>query len=291
MLCNLCPRQCNAIRTDITGNGICGMPDTPVLSRAALHFWEEPSISGTKGSGTVFFSGCSLHCAFCQNSDISTQNKGKTVTVYQLADIFKRLENEGAHNINLVTPTHYVNSIIKALDIYKPDIPVVYNSSGYETVDTLKRLNGYVDIYLMDFKYMNSERAMSYSNAVDYPQVCKTALLEAYSQQNKCEFSNDGIMKKGVIVRHLLMPQATREAIEIFDWVRLNMPNAFFSIMSQYIPLNKAKEMLVINRKITAREYSKVLDYIINSGFENCYIQELSSAHKNYIPDFDFTGI
>lgn len=291
MLCNLCPRHCNATRTDISGSGVCGMPAAPVLSRAALHFWEEPSISGTNGSGTVFFSGCSLHCAFCQNSDISTENKGRAVTVYQLADIFKRLENEGAHNINLVTPTHFASSIIKALDIYKPDIPIVYNSGGYENIDTLRMLKGYIDIYLMDFKYIDSQKATLYSNAVDYPIICKEALLEAYLQQSSCVFSDDGIMQKGVIVRHLLMPQATRDAIAIFDWVRINMPNAFFSIMSQYVPLYKARNIPVINRKITVREYNKVLDYIVESGFENCYIQELSSADKNYIPDFDFTGI
>lgn len=291
MLCNLCPRQCNALRTDTKGSGVCAMPDVPVISRAALHFWEEPSISGTNGSGTVFFSGCSLHCAFCQNSDISTQNKGKTVTVYQLADIFKRLENEGAHNINLVTPTHFASSIIKTLDIYRPNIPIVYNSSGYENVDTLKMLKDYVDIYLIDFKYIDSIKAALYSNAPDYPEICKAALLEAYRQQSDCVFDKAGIMQKGVIVRHLLMPQATRDAIEIFEWVRQNIPRSFLSIMSQYLPLYKAKEMPIINRKITAREYSKVLDYITESGFEGCYIQELSSADKNYIPDFDFTGI
>ncbi len=291
MLCNLCPRQCNALRTDTKGSGVCAMPDVPVISRAALHFWEEPSISGTDGSGTVFFSGCSLHCAFCQNSDISTQNKGKTITVYQLADIFKRLENEGAHNINLVTPTHFASSIIKAFDIYRPNIPIVYNSSGYENVDTLKMLKDYVDIYLIDFKYIDSRKAALYSNAPDYSEICKAALLEAYRQQSDCVFDKAGIMQKGVIVRHLLMPQATRDAIEIFEWVRQNMPRSFLSIMSQYLPLYKAKEMPIINRKITAREYSKVLDYITESGFESCYIQELSSADKNYIPDFDFTGI
>ena len=291
MLCNLCPRQCNAIRTETQGSGVCGMPDSPVLSRAALHFWEEPSISGTKGSGTVFFTGCSLHCVYCQNNDISTNNKGKSITIKQLADIFKRLENDGAHNINLVTPTHFVNCIINALDIYKPSIPIVYNSSGYETVETIKRLKGYVDIYLMDFKYIDSKKSTLYSKAPDYPQICKDALREAYSQQSKCEFNNEDIMQKGVIVRHLLMPSATRDAIEIFDWVHTNLPNAYFSIMSQYMPLYKAKEMQVINRKITTREYNKVIDYIMNSGFENCYIQERSSASENYIPKFDFTGI
>ncbi|MBE6809967.1 MAG: radical SAM protein [Ruminococcaceae bacterium] len=291
MLCNLCPRQCNALRTDTQGCGVCCMPNTPVLSRAALHFWEEPAISGTNGSGTVFFSGCSLHCVFCQNSDISYNNKGKAITINQLSDIFRKLENDGAHNINLVTPTHFANSIIKALDIYKPSIPIVYNSAGYESIETLKLLKDYVDIYLMDFKYIDSKKSTMYSKASDYPQICKAALLEVYSQQSKCEFNKENIMQKGVIVRHLLMPSATRDAIEIFDWVRTNLPNAYFSIMSQYIPLHKAKDMPVINRKITSREYNKVIDYIANSEFENCYIQERSSADENYIPNFDFTGI
>lgn len=291
MLCNLCPRQCNALRNNEKGYGVCGMPDTLMLSRAAPHFWEEPSISGTKGSGTVFFSGCSLHCVFCQNSLISTDNKGREVTVNQLVDTFKRLEGADVHNINLVTPTHFVHNIISALDIYKPNIPIVYNSSGYENVDTLKMLKNYIDIYLMDFKYIDFKKSTLYSKASNYPQVCKMALLEAYSQQHECKFNDEGIMQKGVIVRHLLMPQATRDAIAVFDWVRLNIPNAFFSIMSQYIPHYKANQMPVINRRITEREYNKVIDYIIDSGFENCYIQELSSADKSYIPDFDFTGI
>lgn len=291
MLCNLCPRQCNAIRTQAENiGGVCGMPLLPTVARAELHFWEEPSISGTNGSGTIFFSGCSLHCVYCQNYEISTKNKGRGITVNQLADIFKSLESKGANNINLVTPTHFIDSIINALDIYKPNIPIVYNSSGYETVDSLKKLQNYVDIYLMDFKYFDTKKANIYSCAPDYPDVCKTALLEAYRQQNKCILEN-GIMKKGVIVRHMLMPAATRDAIEIFDWVRLNLPNVYFSIMSQYVPLAKAVDMPIINRKITKREYNKVVDYIINSRFENCYIQEHSSADKCFIPKFDFTGI
>ncbi len=291
MLCNLCPRQCNALRTENENiGGVCCMPNAPVVARAALHFWEEPSISGKNGSGTVFFSGCSLHCVFCQNNNISTKNVGKTVTVSQLVEIFKNLEKQGAHNINLVTPTHFANQIISALDIYKPSIPIVYNSSGYETVNTLKRLEGYVDVYLMDFKYIDDKKANTYSNAPNYFDVCKEALFEAYRQQPKCVFK-DGIMQNGLIVRHLLMPQATRDAIAIFDWVRRNTPDAYFSIMSQYLPLGRAVDIPIINRKVTTREYNKVVDYISDSGFNNCYIQERSSADKRFIPAFDFTGI
>lgn len=291
MLCNLCPRQCNALRTakDNVG-GVCGMPESPTVARAALHYWEEPCISGKNGSGTVFFSGCPLHCVYCQNADISTKNKGKTVTAGELADIFKKLESDGAHNINLVTPTHFTDGIIKALDIYKPEIPIVFNSSGYECVDTLKRLEGYVDIFLMDFKYIDNNKSRLYSNAPDYVDVCKKALREAYRQQGECILLNN-IMQKGLIIRHLLLPQSTRNAIDIFDWVQQNTPNAYFSIMSQYIPLELATDMPIINRKITAREYEKVVNYIADSGFNNCYIQERTSANKNFIPEFDYTGI
>lgn len=291
MLCNLCPRQCNALRTSNENiGGVCQMPNAPVVARAALHFWEEPSISGKNGSGTVFFSGCSLHCVFCQNSVISANNKGKLISVHELADVFKSLEQQGAHNINLVTPTHFVDCIIDALDVYKPNIPIIYNSSGYENIDTLKRLEDYIDIYLMDFKYIDSCKAQMYSNAFNYPDMCKNALIEVYRQQPNC-ILKDGIMQKGVIVRHLLMPQSTKDAIHIFDWVKETLPNSCFSLMSQYLPLYKASDTPIINRKITKREYEKVVNYILESGVENCYIQELSSAKKDFIPQFDFTGI
>ena len=292
MQCNLCPRLCNAYRDEFENvGGVCNMPTTPVIARAALHFWEEPCISGKNGSGTIFFSGCSLHCVFCQNADISQNNKGKTVSLQQLADIFKRLEDEGAHNINLVTPTHFINSIIEVLNIYKPHIPIVYNSSGYERVETLRLLENYVDIFLIDFKYFDSKKASIYSNASDYVEICKKAFHEAYRQQPKCVFDSNGIMQKGLIVRHLLMPQSTRDAISVFDWVKANVPNAYFSIMSQYVPMGKAVDMPIINRPVTFREYNKVVDYIADGNFNNCYFQELSSANKDFIPDFDFTGI
>lgn len=291
MQCRLCPRKCDAIRTESENlRGFCQMPLLPKIARAALHYWEEPCISGKNGSGTVFFSGCTLQCVYCQNAEISYENNGRFITVHRLAEIFRELEQSGAHNINLVTPTHFVLQIIKALNIYKPNIPIVYNSSGYENIDTLKLLENYVDIYLLDFKYMSNERAKKYSFADDYPQICKASILEALRQQPECIFQ-DGIMKKGVIIRHMLLPQATNEAIEIFEWARKNAPKAFFSIMSQYLPRAKALEMPVINRKVTAREYKKVIDYILDSGFENCYIQERSSASEDFIPNFDLSGI
>ena len=266
------------------------MPLLPKVARAALHFWEEPVISGEKGSGTVFFSGCSLGCVYCQNYDISQKNHGKIISYERLAEIFKELEDKGAHNINLVNPTHYALAIKNALDIYKPSIPIVYNSGGYDNVETLKMLEGYIDIFLMDLKYLSNDRAKLYSLAEDYPEIAQNAILEALRQQPISVIEN-GIMQKGVIIRHLILPQATNEAKAVFDWVRENANGAYFSIMSQYVPMSKAKEMPIINRKITRREYDKVLDYIGEFDFPNVFIQENSSATKEYIPQFDLTGI
>ena len=286
MICNLCPRQCKAIRTVKENiNGFCKMPLLPKVARAALHFWEEPCISGTNGSGTVFFSGCSLNCVYCQNYEISHKGKGEVISYERLAEIFKDLENKGAHNINLVSPTHYVLAIKKALDIYRPKIPIVYNSGGYDSIEALKSLEGYIDIFLMDLKYLSNDRALIYSKAENYPETAKKAILEAYRQQSECVLKDD-VMQKGVIVRHLLLPQATKEAISIFDWVRENIPNAYFSFMSQYLPLYDAENMPIINRKVTKREYDKVIDYISDFDFSNVFIQEKSSADKSFIPDF-----
>ena len=292
MKCNLCPRSCNAERDDLSNsNGYCKMPLLPKVARAALHFWEEPCISGTNGSGTVFFSGCSLGCIYCQNYEISHNGFGKSLTAKRLSEIFKTLENSGAHNINLVNPTHFALSIRDALRIYRPNIPIVYNSGGYDRVETLKALEGYVDIFLTDFKYFSPDKAHKYSDASNYPDIVKSALKECYKQIPKCTFDQNGIMQKGVIVRHLLLPQATRDAISIFDWVMENLPNAYFSLMSQYIPMYKAFEDKVIGRKITEREYEKVISHIIESGFENCYIQERNSANMQFVPDFDLSGV
>ena len=291
MNCNLCPRKCNAIRNDNENvGGFCKAPLFPKIARADLHFWEEPCISGQNGSGTVFFSGCSLNCVYCQNYDVSRNSVGKTVSYERLAEIFKELETSGAHNINLVTPSHYVYAIKKALDIYRPQIPVIYNSSGYDTVETIKSLEGYIDIYLMDFKYLSDNRAQKYSYAENYPTVAKNAIKEAYSQIGNCEFDNN-IMKKGIIIRHLLLPQGTNDAISVFRWVKDNTPNAFFSIMSQYIPMTSCENFPEINRKITKREYEKVLSVIFESNFKNCYIQEKTSSSTEYIPKFNLEGV
>ncbi|MCQ2449025.1 MAG: radical SAM protein [Clostridia bacterium] len=267
------------------------MPLLPRVARAALHFWEEPCISGTNGSGTVFFSGCSLKCVFCQNEPISHGGVGKDISVERLAKIFAELEKAGAHNINLVNPTHYAEAIRRAFEIYRPAIPVVYNSGGYDKSETLEMLAPFVDIYLMDFKYQDPQHAFAYSGAADYPVLAADAIRTCYSLQPQCIFDEAGIMQKGVIVRHLLLPQATRDAMAVFDWVRQNTPNAYFSIMSQYFPTGAALQMKPINRRVTAREYEKVLNYILDSGFENCYMQERASAAEEYVPPFDFTGV
>jgi len=288
MNCNLCPKKCNAKRTaDNNIGGFCNVPYNPKIARAALHFWEEPCISGKNGSGTVFFSGCSLACVFCQNFEISRGKKGVVVTPQKLADIFRELEKMGAHNINLVTPDHYVLAIKEAFEIYKPNIPIVYNSSGYVNTEQLKVLEDYIDIYLMDFKYISNEKAKRYSSAQDYPTVAKEALKYVYIKAPVCEFDENGMMTKGVIGRHLLLPLSTKDAMDIFDFVKIEMPNSYFSIMSQYVPINNAEKYSEINRKVTRREYDKVTSYIVESGFENCFIQELSSADIKYIPEFE----
>ncbi|MBO5321980.1 MAG: radical SAM protein [Clostridia bacterium] len=288
MECNLCPRKCNVLRDKL--KGFCKMPLLPKVARAALHLWEEPIISGDKGSGTVFFSGCSLRCIYCQNYEVSRGNTGKEITVSRLAEIFKELEEQGAHNINLVSPTHYVHAIIEALKIYRPKIPIVYNSSGYESTQTLKLLEDYVDIYLIDFKYTDSAKAKEYSLAPDYPEVVKSAISECYRQKSECVVK-DGIMQKGVIVRHLVLPQNTKTAIEVFDWVRENTQGAYFSLMSQYLPFGEALNHKVLGRKITRREYEKVVDYICKFDFPNVFIQERESSSEKFIPLFDLRGV
>ena len=288
MICNQCPRKCNTNRTENENlKGFCRMPLNPRVARADLHFWEEPCISGTKGSGTVFFSGCSLSCIYCQNYNISHKNSGRDLTVNELAGIFRELENKGAHNINLVTPSHYVYAIKSALEIYKPKIPIVYNSSGYDSIESLELLDGLIDIFLLDLKYLTPDRALKYSSAYDYPEIATKAISYAYKKQPNCIFDKDGIMQKGVIIRHLLLPLATKEAMNVFDWVKENTPNAYFSIMSQYLPMGNAEKFKEINRKVTKREYDKVLDYICSFDFNNIYIQDRLSAKKDFIPDFN----
>lgn len=290
MKCELCPRKCGADRS--IEKGRCRVGDEILLSRAARHMWEEPSISGTRGSGTVFFAGCNLGCVYCQNYEISHSARGKAVSEQRLAEIFSELINEGVHNINLVNPTHYADKIIKVLKKQKPSVPVVYNSSGYERVSTLKALSGLVDIYLPDLKYISPERSEKYSDAADYFEYASRALVEMKRQCPENIFDEEGLMQRGMIVRHLILPQNTNQSIRILEWIRDNLgTDTIISLMSQYTPHGQAEKYSELTRKITKREYEKVLMAAEEMGFESIYTQAFEAASEDFIPDFDFSGV
>lgn len=284
--CNDCPRKCGALRNESENiGGFCQMPLFPKVARADLHFWEEPCISGTKGSGTIFFSGCSLKCVYCQNYEISHKNKGKLITPKELAEIFIDLENKGAHNINFVNPSHYIWAIKEALNIYKPRIPLVYNSSGYDLIKNIEE--NIFDIYLFDLKYLSAERSLKYSMAQNYFEIASEVIKIVDNLVGEPVFNEDGIMQRGVIVRHLVLPLATNEAIKVCDWVFSNLKNSYFSLMAQYTPCGNLDKFPEINRKITNREYEKVVNHLIELGAENVFLQERESSSKNFIPDFN----
>ena len=288
-ICNQCPRKCNIDRDSKTG--ICGVNSEYKIARAALHYWEEPCISGEKGSGTVFFSGCSLKCVFCQNSVISDGCFGKEISEERLIEIFKELEDSGADNINLVSPTQYALQLADTLSKYKPCIPVVYNTGGYDSVESLKALDGLIDIYLTDMKYVSPSVSKKYSRAENYFEVCSKAVLEMRRQQPEDIFEN-GLMKKGMIIRHLVLPGNISQGMKMLDWVDENLSNqTIISLMGQYMPCAKAADYPTINRKISKREYDTVILHAEKLGFENVYIQELDSSSQEYIPDFDLTGV
>lgn len=291
MLCNLCPRKCNTERTEYIGNGFCKMPQNPVLARADIHNWEEPCISGEKGTGAIFFSGCSLKCCFCQNYPISHENKGETITTERLVEIIKELEDKCVHTINFVNPTHFSHIIIDALTKYKPSVPVVYNSSGYDSIETLEKLEGLVDVYLPDLKYFSSEKSQKYAKCPDYFEKASKAILEMYRQQPKNEFK-DGIIQKGLIIRHLVLPANVYESKKILLWVKENLPDdTYISLMNQYTPYGDIKDFKELNRRLTTAEYNKVVDYFLDIGLKNGFVQEKTSATKEFIPDFDGTGV
>ena len=290
MICNLCPRQCGALRTQTQGNGRCRMPETPVVARAALHLWEEPPISGTRGSGTVFFSGCSLGCVFCQNEQISHRDFGKPVTVDRLREIFGALIAQGAHNINLVNPTHYAHVVAQALEQPLP-VPVVWNSGGYDRVETLRALEGKVDIYLPDYKYRTADYAARYADAADYPQAAEAAIVEMVRQTGSYCYE-DGLLKRGVIIRHLLLPGKLAEAKRVMDWVAETFQpgQVLFSLMSQYIPWGRAAEYPELNRRLRASEIRAAEGYMADLGLEG-FTQGAEAARADYIPPFDLTGV
>lgn len=289
-ICNSCPRKCNIDREEKTG--VCGAPSEYKVARAALHFWEEPCISGERGSGTVFFSGCSLKCVFCQNFEISRNAYGKVINEDRLIEIFKELEEQGAHNINLVNPTHYSRQLAETLRKYKPSVPTVWNTGGYDSVESLKMLDGLVDVYLADIKYVSSAVSKKYSGAEDYFRVASEAVLEMQRQVGENVFDANGMMQKGLIIRHLVLPGNISQAMRVMDWVKENLSKeTVLSIMSQYTPCGKASDYPTINRKLSRREYDMVLDYAEKLGFENAFIQESGSSSEEFIPDFDLTGI
>ncbi|MDO4379355.1 MAG: radical SAM protein [Clostridia bacterium] len=290
MICNACPRNCGIDRSKSCG--FCGVKENFVVARAAKHFWEEPPISGTNGSGAVFFSGCNLRCAFCQNIEISRAKKGKEISEERLTEIFDELIASGAHNLNLVTAAHYAEKLSVLLKKYKSKVPVVYNSSGYEKAETLKKLDGAVDIYLPDLKYISSERAGRYSKAEDYFENASKAILEMRRQQPEDIFDENGLMKKGLIIRHLILPKNTNQSKLILDWIKENLgTETYISLMAQYTSCGEIENTPELQRRITEREYEKVLSYCEELGFKNVFVQELDSAKKDFIPDFDLTGV
>jgi len=297
--CNLCPRQCNTDRDSKCG--YCNEDSTIRIARAALHFYEEPSISGEKGSGAVFFCGCNLRCVFCQNEKISRGLIGKEVSVEGLSDIFLRLESEGANNINLVTPTHYALQIKDALTIAKNkglSVPIVYNTSAYEKKETLKMLDGLIDIYLPDFKYIDDSLAYKYSDVSDYTVYAKDAIAEMFRQVGPNIFDKNDLMIKGVIVRHLLLPLNVKNAKGVISYLYETYNDSIYiSIMNQYTPidsvfLRKAGEKYPeLLRKVTKREYERLMDHVLSLGIKNAYVQDGETALESFIPDFDYTGV
>lgn len=290
-ICNICPRNCNVDRT--SQMGFCSVGDSIRVSKAMLHHWEEPCISGENGSGAIFFSGCNLRCCYCQNYKISTQTFGKDITIEHLANIMISLQEQGANNINLVTPTHYTDKIIQTLDIckHKINIPIVYNCGGYEKLDTLKELRDYVDIYLTDFKYYSSEMSKMYSKCEDYFKVTSKAILEMYHQHNELVYK-DNILQKGLIIRHLVLPTGRHDSISILEWLSNNLDVSKFllSLMSQYTPNENCKNYPKIDRRTSTFEYNSVLDKAIELNFKG-YMQDRRSAKSEYTPNFNLDGI
>ena len=292
-ICTLCPRRCRVNRNEKTG--FCGESATLRVARASLHMWEEPPLSGEVGSGTVFFSGCNLGCLFCQNHQIAHEHRGKEISAERLSEIFLELQEKGAANINLVTAVHFTPHVIKALDRAKENglsIPVVYNSSGYESVEMLRLLRGYIDVYLPDYKYRSSLLAERFSRAKDYPEVAEKAIAEMFEQVGTPIFDENGMMKKGLIVRHLVLPKHTDDSMDVLRYLHDTYgEDIYISIMSQYTPCRKFPEYPELSRKLTTYEYQKVVKFAEQIGIKNGYLQSGAAAMESFIPDFDGSGI
>ncbi len=291
--CCLCPRMCRADRS--TASGYCKAPDGILASRAALHFWEEPCISGTGGSGAIFFSGCTLRCCFCQNYKISRTPRGKSISSERLAEIFLELQDQGAHNINLVTATHYLPWILPALDMVKENlhIPVVYNCGGYERLETIQALSSYVDIWLPDLKYFSSDLSRRYSQAPDYFARASAAVRQMILQTGTPVFDDRGIMQKGVIIRHLVLPGQKEDSLQLIKWMAEELPEKQFyiSLLSQYTPYEKNPDFPELNRRITSYEYQKVVEAALEAGLEQGFMQKRTSAKEEYTPSFAYQGL
>lgn len=287
MNCNICPRKCNIDRN--VNTGFCGVNENFKIARASLHFWEEPCVSYKNGSGTIFFSGCNMGCVFCQNEDISHKTKGQYVTKERLIEIFYELKNQGAHNINLVTPSHYTKQLAEILD--KSPLPVVWNSSAYESHESLELLKGKVDVFLPDFKYGDDSVALKYSKAKNYSEIAKVAIQAMYAQVGRYEIV-DGVIKKGVIIRHLILPDNLENTYKVIDWVSSTFKKGevLFSLMSQYTPYRELP-FPELNRRLTKKEYILARNYMLKKGLTDGFVQELSSAKEEYTPAFDLTGV
>ncbi len=293
MICSACPRHCGAERTEYRSGGVCACPSLPLLARAAPHYGEEPCISGERGSGTVFFSGCNLKCVFCQNREISRGRTGRTVTVERLADILLELQDKGVHNINLVTPTHYTDAIVKALEKARLRIPVAWNSSGYDSVESLRKLDGLVQIYMPDLKYMNPALAARYSAAPDYPETAAAAINEMFRQVGPFELDGEDMLLSGVLIRHLILPCEDENSRAVIDFVADNFPgdDVLFSLMAQYTPMPDTEGFPELQKTVTAEENDALVSYMTGRGIYNGFWQEPSAATDDMIPDFDLTGI
>lgn len=292
--CSLCPRECGVNRLN-GRKGFCGQTASLKVARAALHMWEEPCISGTNGSGTVFFSGCHLGCVFCQNGQISRGSNGKEISIIRLAQIFMELQEKGAHNINLVTPTHFVPQIIEALRISRKmglHLPIVYNTGGFEKLDTLQMLDGWVDVYLTDFKFMDLHLARRYANEEGYSFYAAKALEEMYRQTGEPVFDEDGMMTKGIIVRHMVLPGQAMDSRRIIDYIYDTYGDkVFLSLMNQYTPSGNLEKYPELKVKVKTKVYERLINYTLRKGVENAFIQEGQTAKESFIPDFDGEGV
>jgi putative pyruvate formate lyase activating enzyme len=292
--CNLCPRKCYVNRLD--GElGFCKASKDVKIAKVSVHLWEEPCISGTIGSGTVFFSNCNLRCVFCQNNIISQVGTGKTVSINRLSEIFLEQQEKGAHNINLVTPTHYVPQIIEALKLAKNkglNLPILYNSNGYENISTIKALRGFIDVYLPDLKYYKDKYAIKYSKCPNYFNTASLAITEMFSQVGEPKFDKDGLIQTGVIIRHLMLPGLLFDSKKVIDFIYTTFKDSvYISLMNQYTPMHKASKYPEINKPLNPIHYEALIDYCLTLGIKNCFIQESGTSSKSFIPKFDLSGV